>query len=57
MSVRLERPAEGVNAVLLDRPASRNAINAAMVGALHEAVTAAADRSVRAVVLGSTTPG
>ncbi len=57
MSVRLERPAEGVHAVLLDRPASRNAINAAMVGALHEAVTAAADRSVRAVVLGSTTPG
>jgi enoyl-CoA hydratase/carnithine racemase len=58
MSVRIELPAEGVCTLLLDRPARHNAIDSATVERLHRAVAAAgAEPGVRAVVIGSSTPG
>jgi 2-(1,2-epoxy-1,2-dihydrophenyl)acetyl-CoA isomerase len=50
--VRVERPADGVLAVVLDRPGKLNAIDAPMARALHAALAAAArDTTVRVVVL------
>jgi enoyl-CoA hydratase len=37
VEVDVDSPEEGITRVTLDRPAKRNAINAAMVGRLHEA--------------------
>ena len=52
--VRVERPAEHVAEIVLDRPEALNAVSTAMAMALSAAVASvAADRSVRAVVLSS----
>lgn len=51
------RDEAGVAILSLNRPAARNALSLAMIGALSEALTAiAADRSVRAVVLAAEGP-
>jgi enoyl-CoA hydratase/carnithine racemase len=50
--IRVDRPASGVLAVYLDRPAKRNAVNAGMLEALHRAFA----EDARVVVLGSTDP-
>jgi len=48
----IERPADGVALVRLNRPEARNALNVAMREALHAAfVSLAEDESVRAIVL------
>ena len=50
--ILLDRDAEGIARIRLNRPAVLNALDQAMVEALHEAVTRlAADRSLRCVVL------
>jgi enoyl-CoA hydratase/carnithine racemase len=49
--LQLDRPAAGVCRVLLDRPASRNAINVDMVEELHEALSGCTEP---ALFLGST---
>ncbi len=52
MSVRAERPADGVALIWLDRPEAMNALSRAMRGALAETFAMlAADNSVRAIVL------
>lgn len=52
------RPAPGVLQLLLDRPATRNALTAELVSALQDSIdTASGTAAVRAVVLGSSTPG
>ncbi|MBB5157792.1 enoyl-CoA hydratase/isomerase family protein [Saccharopolyspora phatthalungensis] len=56
--LRCTRPCPAVLLLSLDRPDVHNALNAALVDALHEQLAAtAADATVRAVVLGSSTPG
>ena len=58
MFLDVRTPAPGVRALLLDRPAARNALTLATVRALEAAVDeVGADPSVRAVVLGSSTAG
>ncbi|MBS44337.1 MAG: enoyl-CoA hydratase [Nocardioides sp.] len=53
----VERTADGVATVTLDRPASRNALDAALIGALRRAMAdLEADDDVRAVVLTGSDP-
>ena len=48
----VDQPAEGVTRITLQRPERLNAMNAALVGELHDALDAIAnDRSCRVVVL------
>jgi enoyl-CoA hydratase len=50
--LKLDSPSPGIRVLTLDRPQARNAMNAELCAALHEALDAvAADRSARAVVL------
>ncbi|HZA14582.1 MAG TPA: enoyl-CoA hydratase/isomerase family protein [Myxococcaceae bacterium] len=58
MFLDIRTPASGVRALLLDRPAAHNALALGTVRALESCIEEVArDRSVRAVVLGSTTAG
>lgn len=58
MSLVASRPAPGVLQLLLDQPATRNALTAELVSALQDSVdTASGTAAVRAVVLGSSTAG
>ena len=53
----IDRPAEGVAWLTLNRPGARNALSAALMAALDEAIAAmAADASVRVVVIGGAGP-
>src|SRR4051812_32593052 len=57
MSVVVQRTADGVVTVLLDRAHRHNALDTGTVDALDEAFTAAGASDARAVVLGSTRAG
>jgi enoyl-CoA hydratase/carnithine racemase len=58
MFLDIRTPVPGVRALLLDRPAVRNALTLRTVHVLEAAIDqVAADRSVHAVVIGSTAPG
>ena len=51
-TVLVEQPDEGITQLTLNRPDTLNAMNAELIGDLHEALAAvASDRSCRVVIL------